>query len=471
MASSGRARKRTLIVVIVALAVLSQATAVSMAAPSAVGTDLGAPATAGSMPDGIYVGDTRTDDNLISYRLQVTIADHTITAADFRERWDGFPFNATYIEQSMIDPVRRPVYDANEPTFIAQAAAAQAYDSQLVGLTDPDQIPVPASNVAVYDALLEAWASLVTTRLKIVQHVNQAVGDNGNAPHTWNEYLPRSVQDAPGHRVPLVLVLHGSNNSIVHAEGLGFPFLGAKENFISLVPDTSNNGNTYGPDGSWNVTPAPDSTRLSDVDFLLALIRYEEQSRAIDPTRIYLTGISNGAAMSSYLAMLHPHMFAGVGAMAGCVACTGGSLNEAFVSQVNALLARDPAPGLPVVTGLGDEDPSWLSPLRNQGPFSTAGPGYRNQISWWKAYNGIPQVTWDPQYPWGQPLEGEHTIARYSFAIDTGELRTPDGLPLLSFYTVHQMFHDPSPYGEVLMWNFLRRFHRLPDGHISGAPQ
>jgi hypothetical protein len=34
-----------------------------------------------SMPDGTYVADSRPDDNLISYRLQVTVAAHKIAAA------------------------------------------------------------------------------------------------------------------------------------------------------------------------------------------------------------------------------------------------------------------------------------------------------------------------------------------------------------------------------------------------------
>ncbi|HEX6518785.1 MAG TPA: PHB depolymerase family esterase [Streptosporangiaceae bacterium] len=380
-----------------------------------------------------------------------------------------------YNQQWIIDPVRRPVYLANVPAFYAQASAAQSYDSQLVGLTSPAQIPPPATEPGVYNALLDAWTSLVRTRLLLVQHVDERLGDNGNAPHTWNEYIPLAVREHPGRPVPLLLSLHGRGNDIVQAEGLGFPFLGALDDFITLVPDDSNNGNTYGSDGSWNVTPLPGSTQLSDVDFLLALIRHDEHTRAIDPTRVYLTGISNGAAMSSYLAMLHPDVFAGVAALAGSIGSTGGSYNATFISQVGAVLAAHPHPGLPVVTGAGDEDQfTWLSPLRGQGPYSTAGPGYQTQISWWKTYNGIAQAAWDPRYPWGQPLRDNDTITRYSFVIDTGELSPqpgqqspPGGRALLSFYSVHQMFHlDPNPYADVLSWNFLSGFRRLPDGRL-----
>jgi len=441
----------------------------AVTAPPGAGSASGerVPALPRSMTDGIYVADSRSDDNLISYRLQVTIAAHKIAAADFEELWDGFPFDAgedAYNQQWLVDPVRRPEYLANVPAFYAQASAARSYDSQLVGLTSPAQIPPPASETGLYDALLDAWTSLVRTQLLLVQHVDEHLGDNGNAPHTWNEYIPLAVREHPWHQVPLVLSLHGSTNTIVMAEGLGFPFLGAEDDFITLVPDNSNNGNTYGSDGNWNITPQPGSTQLSDVDFLLALISHEEHTRAIDPTRVYLTGISNGAAMSSYLAMLHPEVFAGAAALAGAIGATGGSYNATFISQVDAVLAAHPDPGLPVITGAGDEDQfTWLSPLRGQGPYSTAGPGYQAQIPWWKTYNGIPQVTWDPHYPWGQPLRDNDSLTRYSYVIDTGRMS-----PLLSFYSVHQFFHlDPNPYADVLSWNFLREFRRLPDGRIT----
>jgi hypothetical protein len=121
-----------------------------------------------------------------------------------------------------------------------------------------------------------------------------------------------------------------------------------------------------------------------------------------------------------------------------------------------------------VVTGAGDEDQfTWLSPLRGQGPYSTAGPGYQTQISWWKTYNGIPQTTWDSSHPWRQPLQHNRTLSRYSYVIDTGQLSPPYGQPLLSFYSVHTFFHlDPNPYADVLSWRFLSQFRRLPDGSV-----
>lgn len=253
-------------------------------------------------------------------------------------------------------------------------------------------------------------------------------------------------------------------------EGLQFPFVGGDPDncFITLIPDDSAQPEGI---GNWNVAPAANSTALSDIEFLLALIRYEQYTKAIDETCIYLSGISNGAAMSVYLSMLHPDIFAGIAALAGAVGCTGGAYNAPFVAAAEAVLARG-IPLLPIIASAGDEDNfNFLTPLRGQGKYTTAAPCYQNQMAWWKVYNGIAQTPWDPNYYFDQNLENNNEYNAYGFDIETGALSAPPGpptaYPLLSFYTVLDMFHmDPNPSIAALSWNFLKHFSRLPDGAL-----
>ena len=148
-------RTFTLTAACAAVAVAAWPATAATAQPAAAGSrpSAGVPDLPRSMPDGTYVADSRPDDNLISYRLQVTVTAHKIAAADFEELWDGFPFNAAsdaYNKQWLVDPVRLAAYLADVPAFTAQAAAAQAYDSQLAGLSSPAQIPPPSSSTGVY---------------------------------------------------------------------------------------------------------------------------------------------------------------------------------------------------------------------------------------------------------------------------------------------------------------------------------
>lgn len=65
----------------------------------------------------------------------------------------------------------------------------------------------------------------------------------------------------------------------------------------------------------WNILPqlpAPD-----DVAFTGALIDHLEQTLCIDPTRVYATGISNGAGMSALLGCRAPNRFAAIAPVAG----------------------------------------------------------------------------------------------------------------------------------------------------------
>ncbi len=298
------------------------------------------------MHDGTYVGDSEADDNLISYRLVVSVASQRIAKADFRLLFDGFDWGsgtALYLEQNNIEPRRHAILYPMEAKYNATAVAATSINTQLVGLSNPNQLPAPhpCSNMtSLYNGLLDSWRKLVELKLQLVEHVNTTtLGDNHGAVHSWNEYIPQCARQDLSRKVPLVLSLHGSGNTIVKAEGLLFPFIGAKPDncFITLVPDDSAQPAGI---GNWNVAPEANNTMLSDVEFLLALIKYEQNTRSIDATRIYLTGISNGAAMSTYLSMLHPELFAGVAAIAGAVGCSGGSYNELFINASSAVLSK-----------------------------------------------------------------------------------------------------------------------------------
>lgn len=436
-----------------------------------------------TLPDGTYVGDSRPDTNLVSYRLVVTMSKAHIVKADFRLLFDGFDWGsgtASYINENDIDPGRRAVFLPMESVYNATAIAATEYNTRLVGLRSPSQIPPPdvCSNLtSLYKGLIDCWAALVELKLQLIEHVNvTTLGDNNGAPHSWNEYIPHCARQNPSRKVPLVLSLHGSGNTIVKAEGLLFPFIGAEpENcFISLVPDDSSQLSGI---ANWNVAPDTNNTMLSDVDFLLALIKHEQRERSIDPTRIYLTGISNGAAMSTYLSMLHPELFAGVASIAGAVGCSGGSYNEPFLQASKAVLSAG-IPLLPVIAGAGTVDNvNFLTPLRQQGNYTVVKPCYENQMAWWKAYNGIEETTWNPNYFFGQELDHTYEYRAYGYDIQVGDLSPPpkarSPYPLLKFYAVYGMFHDdPNPSIGELSWNFLRRFSRSSSGSLlrDGLP-
>ena len=112
-----------------------------------------------------------------------------------------------------------------------------------------------------------------------------------HAPHSRGQSRP----------LPLVFVLHGGGGTARKVKGFGeftgFDALADREKFIAVYPvayeEHWHDSDREGTRESWNV---------DDVGFLRALIQLLSQQYAVDSTRIYATGMSNGGAMSFKLA-------------------------------------------------------------------------------------------------------------------------------------------------------------------------
>jgi len=116
--------------------------------------------------------------------------------------------------------------------------------------------------------------------------VNTMLQDvTGAGVSLWHEYLPKSTTRAKAHTVPLVVMLHGNgNDNRTQAETSGWPEFAAKNNIMLVAPEWQ---------GSSGYTALGDAGTMALLDLLFA--KYPQ----IDPSRVYLTGLSAGA-MSSY---------------------------------------------------------------------------------------------------------------------------------------------------------------------------
>ena len=115
----------------------------------------------------------------------------------------------------------------------------------------------------------------------------------GGRTRTFTLYRPANLSRTAA--APLVVVLHGGVGTGAQAEkSYGWDEQADAKGFVVVYPD--------GVRRSWNAgggccgTGARDA--VDDVGFLTSLIGQVSRQENIDPRRIYLTGISNGAAMS-----------------------------------------------------------------------------------------------------------------------------------------------------------------------------
>jgi poly(3-hydroxybutyrate) depolymerase len=103
-------------------------------------------------------------------------------------------------------------------------------------------------------------------------------------------YVPQSVKDAPDVAAPVVYTLHGSGMTM----NAMFDYsrwweIADAEGFILVVPAGLNTANRTG----WDVSD--DST---DIKFISALVEEINAGYNVDKSRVYLSGQSNGSAMT-----------------------------------------------------------------------------------------------------------------------------------------------------------------------------
>lgn len=139
-------------------------------------------------------------------------------------------------------------------------------------------------------------------RANQAQYLTERVELDG-VERTYHIHLPPNF--SKDESAPLVLVLHGGNG-----EGLKFDE-GATNGTLTQAADERGVVLVFpdGIDNQWcdgrseHLNPERDCAKVDDVAFISALIDKMVQDDGIDPTRVYVTGISNGGFMSVRLAM------------------------------------------------------------------------------------------------------------------------------------------------------------------------
>ena len=119
---------------------------------------------------------------------------------------------------------------------------------------------------------------------------------SGGIDRTYILHVPPSYDGT--RQTPLVLNLHGfGSNARQQAIYSGFPAKGDREGFIVVTPDGT------GDPRHWNY---PGISGADDIAFMRDLLDHVETDLCIDAKRVFVSGMSNGAAMSSFIACAMP---------------------------------------------------------------------------------------------------------------------------------------------------------------------
>ncbi len=256
---------------------------------------------------------------------------------------------------------------------------------------------------------------------------------------------------------PLVIALHGGGSTAEEMTSLtGFDTLSDREGFIVVYPQ--------GVENHWNDGREIQEYRahrddIDDVGFIEALIDHLTEEIAIDKTRIYATGISNGAMMSCRLACELSEEIA-------AIAMVAGAMPEDFSAYCS------PSRPISVLLMNGTEDRLILwggGEIAEGARVLGRTLSVADTVKYWVDHNGCssPTTTWLPDTDredgtkvrkevYGQGEEGTEVIL---YAIEGGGHTWPGGPQYRSKRVIGRTCRDIK--GSEVIWQFFREHTRI----------
>ena len=272
--------------------------------------------------------------------------------------------------------------------------------------------------------------------------------------YTWFEYVPNSINESENESVPLIVNLHGNQNDPrLQGDSTGWPELAAKENFIMVAPEWQDKEvNFFGCDG------------LGEEGVMNLIKDLKVKYPQIDPSRIYLTGLSIGGAESFLLGAKYSEVFAAVGIVSGV---------NVFAEEVTEISENYNGGEVPLLYICGDHDFFQMIPVDGSSQYGTQYL-YGDQVwdedenthifSSLQAYqkiNGLEVTEMDMsknEY-YGIGLDNQQWTKLGDKDMYTGTLSNENGV-VMELAAVKDLAHwNYKPEAEYI-WNFFKNYER-----------
>lgn len=272
--------------------------------------------------------------------------------------------------------------------------------------------------------------------------------------YTWFEYVPNSINESENESVPLIVNLHGNQNDPrLQGDSTGWPELAAKENFIMVAPEWQDKEvNFFGCDG------------LGEEGVMNLIKDLKVKYPQIDPSRIYLTGLSIGGAESFLLGAKYSDVFAAVGIVSGV---------NVFAEEVAEISENYTGGEVPLLYICGDHDFFQMIPVDGSSKYGTQYL-YGDQVwdedenthifSSLQAYqkiNGLEVTEMDMsknEY-YGIGLDNQQWTKLGDKDMYTGTLSNENGV-VMELAAVKDLAHwNYKPEAEYI-WNFFKNYER-----------
>lgn len=133
----------------------------------------------------------------------------------------------------------------------------------------------------------------------------------------YRTYVPQTT--APEGGFPLVVCFHGAGgNALEPASDFGILEEAAARGYMVVFPEGTNlfGVTTFGAQ-FWNASAS--ASGIDDVGFFASMVAELAADHPLDPSRVFLTGKSNGAMLAYTIGVQRPELVAGLAPVAGAL--------------------------------------------------------------------------------------------------------------------------------------------------------